>query len=362
MERQLNSIEVQLESERHAHERTRTKVAQQAVTITDFTSRIEGLQSELNKETRAKQQHERETRQHKTEWTDQRMALDGKIETLRKQLRSTKDKLQEAQQELQHKRNNTHTSEADVTEPRSSAVPLRRSGPSTDYHSGVTIATPGAVRMQEKVKRQSALPGDKSAFSITPFLNRTGAPTGSPLSSEAGEDDMDVTMDESRLPLHKADVVDETRGLETAPKSVPGHTRSAAAKGPKAKLKAREVKTTTSKPADAILKLPQSVGDQTLPQPSEESRDSSIDQAQAKPKRRKLGVQRDRNLFDEDEEESDHFESRKPGRKLGLGVARNPGLTTALPAAAPVGERLSRALGLGASMAFSPLKRDRKRP
>lgn len=361
MERQLNSLEVQFENERHTHERTRTKVAQQAVAITDLTSRIEELQSELIKETRTKQQHERETRQHKTEWADQRTVLEGKIETLRKQLRSAKDKLQEAQHELQHKRNNTHTSEADVTEPRSRVVPLQRSGPSADYHSGVTIATPGAVRMQEKVKRQSALPGDKSAFSITPFLNRTGAPTGSPLSSEAGEDDMDVTMDESRLPLHKVDVVDETRGLEAAPKGVPGPTRSAAAKGPKAKLNAREVKT-TSKPADAIRKFSQSVDDQTRPRPSEESRDSSVEQAQAKPKRRKLGVQRDRNLFDEDEEESDRFESRKPGRKLGLGAARNPGLTTALPAAASVGERLPRALGLGAPMAFSPLKRDRKRP
>lgn len=360
MERQLNSLEVQLGNERHAHERTRAKGAQQADTITNLSSRIEELQSELAKESRVAQQHERERRQQNTEWDTQRTVLEGKIETLRKQLRSTKDKLQGAQDELQHKRNNVRNSEGDVTEPRSRVVPLQRPGPNADYHSGVTIATPGAVRMQDKAKRQSALPGDKSAFSITPFLNRTGIPTDSPLSSEAGEDDMDVTMDESRLPLHKAHAVDEAGGLEATPKDVPGPIRSAPAKGAKAKPKARDVKTTISKPAHEVRKSSKPVNVQTSPQPSDESRDPFVEQAQAKPKKRKLGVQRDRSLFDEDEEEDDLAESRRPGRKLGPGAGRNSVLATALPAAS-AGERLPRALGLGASMAFSPLKRDRKR-
>lgn len=360
MERQLNFLEVQLENERHAHERTRAKGTQQTATITDLSSRNEELQSELTKETRAKQQLERERRQHNAEWDSQRTDFEGKIETLRKQLRSAKDKLQEAQLELQHKRNNVRSSEGDVTEPRSCVVPLQQPGPTADYHSSVTIATPGAVRVQEKAKRQSALPGDKSAFSITPFLNRTGAPTDSPLSSEGEEDDMDVTMDESRLRSHKADAADGASGLVAVPKNAPGPTRSAPAKGGQAKSKVREERTEIPKPAHQVRKSSKLVNDQTSPQPSDLSRDSFVEQAQAKPKRRKLGVQRDRNLFDEDEEEADQIESRKAGRKLGMGAGRNSVLATAHPAAS-AGERLPRALGFGTSIGFSPLKRDRKR-
>lgn len=359
IERQLNSLEVQLENERHAHERTRAKGAQQEATITSLSSRIQELQSELAKETRATQHHERERRQQNTEWDNQRTVLEGKIEVLRKQLRSTKDKLQEAQNELQHKRDNVRGSEGDVAESRSRVVPLQRPGPNADYHTGITIATPGAVRVQEKAKRQLALPGDKSAFSITPFLNRTGAPTGSPLSSAAGEDDMDVTMDETRLPLHKTHAVDETADLEAVSKDVSGHIRSAPAKGGKAKSKAREVKSIISKPAHKVRKSSKSGNVQTSPQSSDESRNPFVEQAQAKPKRRKLGIQRDQSLFDEDEEEDDRAESRRPGRKLGLGAGRNSGLAAALPAVS-AGDRLPLARGFGAPMGFSPLKRDRK--
>lgn len=360
MERHLNSLEVHLENERHAHERTRTKSAQQAAEITKLSSKIEEMQGELTRESRARQQHEREIRQQNTGWDAQRAVLEGKIETLRKQLRSTKDRLQEAQQDSQHKRNHVSNHEGEVTESRPRVVPLQRPGPSADYQSGVTIATPGAVRVREKANRQPALPGEKSAFSITPFLNRTSSTKDSPLSSEPGEDEMDVTMDGALESFNRVRAVEEPGELDAVPKSVPGPTQNVPAKGGKSKPKAREAKPAAKRAVDEYRKPASRLNDQVSSQPSEERSGPSVEQAQAKPKRRKLGAQRDRNLFDDDEEEEEMAESRKPGRKIGLGVGRNSVLAGALPGAS-ASERLPRALGLGAPMGFSPLKRDRKR-
>jgi TolA-binding protein len=356
IERRLNSLEVQLENEKHAHGRTRAKSAQQAVEIDKLSSRIDVLQSELTKELRAKQQHERDNRQQNVEWESQRSVLEGKIETLKKQLRSAKDKLQETQQELQQKRSNSRSNEGNGIESISRAVPLQRPGPSADYHSGVTIATPGAVRVKAKVNKQSALPGDKSAFSITPFLNRTGGPKDSPSSSEAEEDLMDVTLDESNASFRKARAIDELSGIDASSHDEPGPlqvpARKSRAGNPKAMV--RDAKPAASELANVSKNSGKKVAN--IP---EDVIDTFVEQGQTKPKKRKLGVQRDRNLFEEEEEEEDMMESRKPGRKVGLGAGRNSVLaTTAIPGTA-AGDRGPRTLGFGGG--FSPLKRDRKR-
>jgi hypothetical protein len=360
MERQLNSLEVQLENEKHAHERTRSKSAQQAVEIDRLYARIDELQSELTRELRAKQQHEHDNRQQNMGWESQRSVLEGKVETLKKQLRSSKDKLQETQQELQQRRSNVRNKESDGTESRSRVIPLQRPGPSAEYHNGVTIATPGAVRVKEKTQRQSTLPGDKSAFSITPFLNRTGGPRDSSSSSEAEEDPMDVTLDESNDSFRKAWAIDEPSGIDAAP-----NDRSGPIQGPpkakvgKAKPRVREGKPAASGPTTGSKKPGNGFSGKELADVSDDSIDPFIEQGQTKPKKRKLGAQRDRSLFEEDEEEDDMVENRKPGRKVGLGAGRNSVLATTAISSTSTGDR-ARTLGFGGG-GFSPLKRDRKR-
>jgi len=359
MERQLNALEVQLENEKHAHERTRAKSAQQAAEIDKLSGRIDELQSELTRELRAKQQHERDNRQQNMEWDSQRSVLEGKIETLKQQLRSAKDKLQETQQELQQRRRNVRNSEGDGTESRSRAVPLQGPGPSADYHNGVTIATPGAVRVKEKIQKKSALPGDKSAFSITPFLNRTGGPTESPSSSEAEEDPMDVTLDESNASFRPARAIDKPSGNDAALNDRSGATQVSFPKTKvgKPKPKAREGKPAAPAPVNGSKKAGKGLSGKELANDSDNSDDPFIEKRQAKPKKRKLGAQRDLSLFEE-EEEDDMLESIKPGRKVGLGAGRHSVLaTTAMPSTS-TGDRGPVAFGGGG---FSPLKRDRKR-
>ncbi|KAJ5670222.1 uncharacterized protein N7477_005585 [Penicillium maclennaniae] len=347
MERQLKSLQVHLQDEKNAHERTRAKSAQQAAEIDRLSARIDDLQSELTKELRQKQQQNAGSE-------SQRSVLEKKVETLKKQLRSAKDKLQETQQELQQRRIDGTNNEGAGTEPRSRVVPLQRSGPTTEHHSGVTIATPGAVRVKEKSQKQSALPGDKSAFSITPFLSRTGGPKDSSSSSEAEEDPMDVTLDESNASFRKAQAIRELNGIDAVLNDRPGPTQvlSPKARAGKTKIKARDGKPVATRPTIESKKPGTEHADM-----SDDAIEPFIGQGQAKPKKRKLGAQRDRNLFEEEEEEEDMLESRKPGRKVGLGAGRTSVLATAVSSTA-AGDRGSRALGFGG---FSPLKRDRKR-
>ncbi|KAJ5536806.1 hypothetical protein N7513_009992 [Penicillium frequentans] len=349
MERLLNSLEVQLENEKHSHERTRAKNLQQETEISTLVAKVEELQGELTRELRAKQQYERDNRQQALEWENQRGALEGKIETLRKQLRSTKDKVQEAQHDLQQKRTTVRNHVTEGTDPRSRMIPLQRPGPSADYQNGVTIATPGAVRVQEKVKRQSALPGDKSAFSITPFLNRTGAHQASPSSSDLDNEEVNQAMADIHSPL-RARITHDPSGLDSSPMDQPDLIRRID-NGEKASSKIRQGKA-TNEPKRSI-KRP----DEKLPLREVDAYpDLSTDHGQIKTKKRKLGAQRDRTLFEDDEEEV--LERRKPGRKVGLGAGRISVLANAQVSGAPVGDRPPRALGFGG---FSPLKRDRKR-
>ncbi|KAJ6092888.1 hypothetical protein N7486_008177 [Penicillium sp. IBT 16267x] len=348
MERQLNSLEVQLENEKHSHERTRAKNLQQEMEISTLIAKVEELQGELAGELRAKQQYERDNRQQTMEWENQRGVLEGKVETLRKQLRSTKDKLQEAQHDLQQKRTTVWKHDNESANPRSRVIPLQHSGPSADYQNGVTIATPGAVRVQEKIQRQLALPGDKSAFSITPFLNRTGAHRASPSSSDLDNEEVSQAMTDIQ-PL-RARIAHDPNGLDSSPMDQPDSIQRID-NGEKLKSKARKAKA-ANEPKRSINRL-----DEKVPlKEADEYLDPSTDQGQTKMKKRKLGAQRDRSLFEDDEEEI--LERRKPGRKVGLGAGRTSVLATAQISGALVGDRPPRALGFGG---FSPLKRDRKR-
>ena len=352
LERQLNSLEVQLDNEKHAHERARAKCAQQSAEITKLSSKIEELQGELAREQRAKQQYERDSRQQSVGWDSQRAVLEGRIETLRKQLRSAKDKLQEAQHDLQQRRGNLKIHH-DGPEPQSRAVPLQRPGRSSEQ-GGVTIATPGAVRVQAKPNRKSALPGDKSAFSITPYLNRTGASRDSPISSDMDEEEVKQAMQDTHLSPGKNRVTNAVEDPESLPKDRPAPARVGQLKGGKVKSKGEQARSNAPDPITENSKpASRSAGVVPIEEP-DEFPDTLAEPGQVKPKRRKLGAQRDRGLF---EDEDEMLESRKPARKLALGASRNSVLTSTQTGAS-AGDRLPRTLGFGA---FSPLKRDRKR-
>ncbi|KAJ5721145.1 uncharacterized protein N7483_009079 [Penicillium malachiteum] len=344
---QLDQANQQLRGSAHATE------------IDKLLAQIAQLQSDLVRHTRVNQQYAQEMRQQKTEFESQRTVFETKIETLRKQLQSVKDKLQEAQHNLQQKRSTTKNHDGASTEPQSRTIPLQRPGLSSDHHSGLTIATPGAIKVQEKIKRQSALPGDKSAFSITPFLNRTGGSLDSldsPELSDLDEKEVNQAMADSGSPLQPK-ISSHLVALSSSPTDQPRVAWGPGpVKGKKAKPKPREGNSASTEVADKPKKvIKKSTGKVPL-KDADELQIQAPEQEQAKPKKRKLGAQRDHALFEDDEE--DFLESRKPARKVGLGAGRSSGLPTAPILSTSAGDRNPRTLGFGG---FSPLKRDRKR-
>ncbi|KAJ5757847.1 uncharacterized protein N7511_006541 [Penicillium nucicola] len=355
MERQLNYLEIQLENEKHAHERTQVKGSQQSTEITKLSTRVDELRNELAGEIRAKQQQELDKRQQNSEFESERAALEGKIDTLKQQLRWTKDKLQEAQtQSLQQR--NSKMDKGDESEPCSRTIPLQRPGPSG--HVGVTIATPGAVRVQERVRKDSALPGDKSAFSITPFLNRTGAPADSPLSSVADEDEDCEDADTTLEALDTRKLIGQSKRIGSALRRQLSPTQDRIPISKSVKPRARDLPATTVNPKKPSNRLDHRM----LAADTEDEQHSEPEQP--KPRKRKLGGPRDRSLLEEEEDEEGDGELRlnkKIGRKIGLGAGRTSKLGGMQQPSTSHGERLQHGLGFGAPVGFSPLKRDRKR-
>ncbi|BCR92330.1 uncharacterized protein ACHE_80230S [Aspergillus chevalieri] len=326
LERQLS---IQMEDDKRTHECSQARDMQQKQEIANLTSQLEKARKELAEGAGTVERQEHNSQRQSLEWTTQRNTYERKIETLTKKLKSTKSQLEEAQKPQQNRQADVTTDDTSKASHRGRAIPQQ---PMAQFNPDITIATPGAIQKHEKARQPSALPGDKSAFSITPYLSRTNAPLDTPVSSE---DDMDelgaVDLKETiESPSNEAGS-GGSKDVDTG-KGLPRKT----AKQKQTKLQAKESSAKGPGRVDS---------DDQLEDLSGLHAQKGTGHGPAKPKKRKLGGQRDRNLFDEEEDELHEY--RKPGRKLALGAGRNLALGGFQPA--------------GGLQAFSPLKRDRKR-
>ncbi|RAL02247.1 uncharacterized protein BO80DRAFT_43172 [Aspergillus ibericus CBS 121593] len=313
LDRHINTLEVELENEKRAHESTLAREAQQVEQISVLSSKLEEQRKHIAAEAQKSVHQGNSLRQ------SEKAALEEEIEVLNRKLQTARDQLRQAQISMQ-----SNSGPAEQTR----KVPLKDF--SGRFHPELDIATPGAVRVKDGKKQPTALPGDKSAFSITPFLNRT--------SGQGDNDDVThLSGDDSAL---------ETSYLEDRLHKVPQaepqeHHRPTQAKPrlEKPKLAGASRKASNMKPAadDSDNDDIGSIGALVSGHP------------QARTKRRKLGAQ-SKMIVDEEEEELEPEDVRKPGRKVGLSTGRNT-------QAAPSGQTR----GFGGFGGFSPLKRDRKR-
>ncbi|KAE8334672.1 hypothetical protein BDV24DRAFT_156669 [Aspergillus arachidicola] len=330
LEQQVTSLEAQLESEKRAHGQTLARQSHSAEQIAALSSSLEEARNELMAEARARDGRERVFQQQSIEWAAQRAALDAKFDALNKKLRSTKDQYQAAATERRrHGTSNDHESKFSSAES------------TTQHNSGLTIATPGAIRAQDKISKTSTLPGQKSSFSITPFLNRTNGLQNSATSSEDDADELHATHMTSGV-NEKASENDVQRG---------GNSRY---QGQTASVDELPVAVDTLRLGHGISnsrkggQTQRKLVDNSDPEGRMENISGifthSSNHGQPKSKKRKLGTQRDMGLFDEEKDDEDTHEIRRPGRKLVLG---GTGRNFASQISAPSGGRLGRGRGLG---------------
>ena len=193
LQRQLGTVQIELTTEKRATQRALAKEEKIQAADAKLESRLESLQVDLVRERRERQTVEREARKDSTESGNRIATLESRLDAFRNKLKSTKEQLKEAQTSLQAAQPSDHSrlSRASAsTNPATSLMgnPCKRGAMQMD--ADTILGTPGGLAVAKKSKRGSALIGEKSTFSITPFLNRTtSVARESPLPDNAGEAD-----------------------------------------------------------------------------------------------------------------------------------------------------------------------------
>ena len=174
LQRELSTVQVELETERRAMQRMTLREDGRQVHDADQELQVQQLQADLNVERRERQKAERELQKLMSDLETKKAVHEARVEAFRNKLRITKDQLKETQFELRNSRPPVYTSNAlDDVNSEAGAVSRKRS--IAQVETDATIGTPGNPPAAKKAKRGSALPGTKSTFSITPYLNRTAS-------------------------------------------------------------------------------------------------------------------------------------------------------------------------------------------
>jgi hypothetical protein len=358
LQRELSTIQVELETERRAVQRTKANTNKSTEADSKLASQLEELRKELAKEKRDAQKNERELRKQATEWESQKTILESKLDAFRSKLRSTKELLKEAQKEIEENQALKAARKEDTvaTKPRV-ANPRKRQ--TAHFDPDASIGTPGnnGVHAAKRI-RTSTLPGDKSTFSITPFLNRTmSILPDTPNASEEQEKAEDLAkatysaVDQSSPARPKQAKVRQPVAAAST-KSKESRVLQETKAAPKANGVLQKAGNPPIKKLFGLAKVVEEDHDE-----NEEATDTVSELRKAsKPavkKKQKVFGQR-KNLFDEDDAEETKNRARTVGLlggSRGLGLRGGGGL-------GPIN------LGSkGKSLAeFSPLKKDRRAP
>ena len=177
LEYRIGTLQVELDNEKKATQRVLAREDKARNGDAEIEGQLEVLRVDINRERREKQKLERQAQQISSTWEAQKMALESRMDSLKNKLKTTKDALKETQQELQKARS-TAGPAADqraASAMAKSAAPYPRKRTALQMLSDSAIGTPGDPVNGKRSNRSSTLPGDKSTFSITPYLNRTAS-------------------------------------------------------------------------------------------------------------------------------------------------------------------------------------------
>lgn len=357
LERQLSSLEVELDTTKRALERVRAKDDRQKEEETSAKTQAEELSKELARERRERQQIEEEARDQVEQWDTERSTLEGKLNAFRSELREARNKLDDMQSEIQEQRSKSQSrlSEENEAQRRHSR---KRSIPQFD--PDMTIGTPGDSNLNKKAKLSTALPGDKSNFSITPFLNRTSMSMESQLQESSSSDESENAVNHRRS--RKQDSENEAslkQKTQKRPAAKPRKTAGSAAQETKASTSKIRIRGSSSTPA--LEKVPEENDDEMEPLEADtlDAEPSKADAQKPKLKRQKfLGASRERTLFDDEEELEEPQKNRRPNLGSSRGLGMRGGLSLGTSRNLLRGEASGE---IGGRPEFSPLKK-RRRP
>lgn len=169
------------------------------------SSQLEEITSQLAKEKAERQKLEKanDTARARAEadWNAQKAVLEDRLSQFRTKLKSTKEKLRDAEAELEEARSNAAASAAvaPTASDKVQAVKNPRKRKAAQLDPDAAIGTPGDAQ-NKRSKRAPSVVGEKSTFSITPFLNRTSSVSLAPEAGqqlEAGQDEPMASIEDN---------------------------------------------------------------------------------------------------------------------------------------------------------------------
>lgn len=175
-EKALDKAQSELETEKRNSKRAHAQLNKTNAQDTELDAQAEELREELSREKRERERAEKAIQKSQMEWEAQRALLDEKLNSFRTKLRSTKEKLKERDAELAAVQAAAAAHMTKPDEAMKAAKNPRKRGAGQMDPDATTLGTPGDGVPAKRAKRAvSAAPGEKSMFSITPFLNRTAS-------------------------------------------------------------------------------------------------------------------------------------------------------------------------------------------
>ncbi|KAK4695085.1 hypothetical protein P7C71_g2595, partial [Lecanoromycetidae sp. Uapishka_2] len=373
LQRQLSTVQVELETEKRSTQRALAKESKSQAEDALLESQLESAQADLAKERRERQKVEREAQKTSAEAGNRVTTLESRLDAFRTKLKTTKEQLKETQLSLQKAEAPANAASVRASNQAPSWALTQRKRPAVQLDADTMIGTPGDLPAPKRSRKTSTLPGEKSTFSITPFLNRTAsvAPESPPSEKAAKDDRDDVEISDSptanskskpgpaRASSEPANDLDNPQPTIHAKAPMAPEITKAGKANPRAGP-GRKTKTATT--LELVTEEDNDeVGDSnvitTQRLNSINVTDGTINEgAEVKKKKRKLlGVGLGKTLFDEDDGDALKGERGIMGGVRGFGTLAKGGL-----GAAKFGPRKAIAGGKSTFGAISPLKKDRK--
>ncbi|KAK5107290.1 hypothetical protein LTR62_001419 [Meristemomyces frigidus] len=330
----------------------------------------EDLREDLAKEKKARAAAERTAKQVVDEFAAQKATLDDKLNQFRIKLRTTKDKLKETEVALATAQTSAPAPAKKAATSKAPVEVTKKRAAAQMEQDATQLGTPGDGPAAKR-GRTAAGVGDKSTFSITPFLNRTMS--AAPESGDEKESSPDPVKKTTKQPL----ATQSASKANVQPKKAPVQRKS---KGPMLEMVTEEAEDVhsqgqenASKAGGMKIKAKTSDGpdDSDPTKKKKKYRKSIHDFAtfNAEPevkKKRKLGGL-GKTLFDEEDESQPTGKAGLASRGLfgskGFGAFGSKALKGGLLAGAKPGKTGSTLLmsaGDGSGFMFSPLKKGRR--
>ena len=376
LQRQLNTAQVELESERRATQRALAKENRLRAEDSRLEQRIESLQAEVSKERKERQKAESEALKASVEWDGRKTVLESRLDAFRIKLQATKEQLKQVETERQNlqmgsRKPTSHVSKAIASTTDVGKTARKRNAAQMENES--IVGTPG-VPAPKRGARLSTMPGDKSSFSITPFLNRTtNIATEVPLEEDDSNDGDIGDAQYGPLFVDGSDVTASTSTNNPIREGAKATESNSSTADPAVLLPSKAGKTNVKgprmrkmKPAPILEQVAEEYKDENATDPkspgikcrTEVPADTTINKGMdvIKKKRKLLGGGLGRTLFDDDDPES----AKGSPREI-VGGGRSFGTFGKVVLGGPKGNIRSGPIGsVGGFGTISPLKRDKK--